>query len=115
MGRRPDCKECCKKLSSKRNKIRNAKFPEKRKDAVLKTKYGISLEQYNHLLKVQWNACKICGSTAPSGGVFSVDHCHKTGKVRGLLCHLCNIGLGAFKDSTETLKKAISYLETNSG
>jgi hypothetical protein len=42
---------------------------------------------------------------------LAVDHCHKTGKIRGLLCHYCNIALGGFKDSIESLKKAIKYLE----
>ena len=44
---------------------------------------------------------------------LSVDHCHKTGKVRGLLCHSCNTALGLLKDNTDVMRLAINYLETN--
>ena len=42
-----------------------------------------------------------------------VDHCHKTGKIRGLICDSCNVGLGRFKDNIDNLKNAIKYLEKN--
>jgi hypothetical protein len=65
------------------------------------------------MLLEQHSVCRICGTDNPGGRgkVFSVDHDHQTGKVRGLLCHHCNVGLGNFKDSIDILKKAISYLE----
>lgn len=51
-------------------------------------------------------ACDLCGEVGP----LHVDHCHKTGAVRGVLCHLCNTGLGSFRDSPTLLARAINYL-----
>lgn len=78
-------------------------------------KYGISIERYEQMLAEQNGACAICGS--PDNGDkptdrFHVDHCHTTGIVRGLLCLSCNHGLGKFKDSVESLRSAIRYLES---
>lgn len=82
----------------------------------LKNVYGISLEQYAGMLEAQGGVCAICGrhetrTDARNGKVrhLSVDHCHKTRKVRGLLCSKCNIGLGKFDDSEEMLYRAIAY------
>lgn len=65
------------------------------------------------MLTVQGSSCKICLTTEPGGKglVFHVDHCHDSGKVRGLLCMACNIMLGKAQDNTETLRAAIKYLE----
>lgn len=82
-------------------------------------KYGLSLEDYNNMLVVQHGVCVICGDlekTSHSTGLvhnLSVDHNHQTGKVRGLLCHHCNTGLGGFKDNILLLEKAIQYLKMN--
>lgn len=80
-----------------------------------KHRYGITIEEYNSMLKNQNGRCKIC-STLETGrklsARLSVDHCHKTGKVRGLLCFHCNSGLGKFKDNPKVLENAIQYLET---
>jgi hypothetical protein len=86
---------------------------EKRRDRDLKSKYGIGLNEYNHMLVQQNYGCKICGlsHTETRTGVLDVDHCHTTGLVRGLLCTDCNNGLGRFKDNTEILRRAINYLE----
>lgn len=54
--------------------------------------------------------CKICNQSCSSGYKLSVDHCHLTGEIRGLLCLRCNKGLGYFKDNPEFLSKAIKYL-----
>lgn len=73
--------------------------------------YGLTLEKYNEMLTAQNGVCKICSCKDDSRwGVLSVDHCHSTGKVRGLLCAKCNKGLGQFKDNVELLDKAKSYL-----
>lgn len=69
-------------------------------------RYGLTEEAYDALMEKQDGGCAICGAE----GDFSVDHCHDTKKVRGLLCRECNIGLGKFKDDPELLRKAISYL-----
>lgn len=75
--------------------------------------YGITIEEYEKLLKIQNNKCSICKSDDPkrsASTVFSIDHCHTTGKVRGLLCTSCNIILGHARDSVEILQQAINYL-----
>ena len=80
----------------------------------LKSRYGMTLEEYAELFDKQKGLCAIC-STPPRetkrGNRLHVDHSHETGKIRGLLCHLCNSLLGNAKDRTDTLKKAIDYLE----
>lgn len=79
--------------------------------------YGISVDKYEEMFTEQVGLCKICET---EGFVMDatrhkmklvVDHCHKTGVVRGLLCHNCNRGLGLLQDSTKALQNAISYLE----
>ena len=78
----------------------------------LKKRYGISLEQYNEMFVKQEGKCAICKQHQMNFKVsLAVDHCHTTGKVRGLLCASCNRALGYFRDSTENLKIALSYLE----
>ena len=61
----------------------------------------------------QSGLCKICKKDIVIGGRTGakVDHCHETGKIRGLLCNRCNLGLGYFKDSTASIASAIVYLD----
>lgn len=75
--------------------------------------YGITLEDYNEKLIEQNNKCKICNqeNTFDRYGVLAVDHDHSTGKIRGLLCYKCNVGLGNFNDNKQLLEKAINYLK----
>lgn len=78
------------------------------------TKYGINEEQYFEMLAAQHHQCKICGKPVDQNGKrFAVDHCHTTGKIRSLLCHNCNVGLGNFNDNIEIMMKAIEYLKDN--
>jgi hypothetical protein len=70
--------------------------------------YGLDAEAYRRLVEQQQNACAICQSDF--GGRPHVDHCHTTGIVRGLLCGLCNHGLGSFRDSPDRLMAAAAYL-----
>lgn len=68
-------------------------------------------EEFDRRLKEQEGKCGICGKTAEEESrKFAVDHCHKTLKIRGLLCMSCNTGLGKFKDDPELLTKAIEWL-----
>ena len=76
----------------------------------LKNSYGMTLEEKEALLKSQNNKCKICKDEL-QGKKLHIDHCHTTGKIRAILCHHCNTGLGLFKESPELLTKAIEYLE----
>ena len=82
------------------------------RDQYYKKTYNISLEDYNNLLESQNYTCKICKKEEKhTNKALAVDHCHSTGKVRGLLCFDCNTALGKFKDSTELLYEAINYLQ----
>lgn len=87
----------------------------------LKRVFGINLNDYNEILKKQNNVCGICKNKEvekhQSGKTrkLAVDHCHKSGKIRGLLCTSCNQGLGKFKDSIPILTESIKYLENYNG
>lgn len=70
------------------------------------------MSEYNRMLGVQNGLCKICGMIN-DGKSLCVDHCHKTGKIRGLLCANCNSGIGMMKDSPDILRNAIDYLVNN--
>ena len=83
-----------------------------RRDVVIRNQYGITLEQYNNMLKAQNYSCAICGEEDEvEGRRLAIDHCHTTGQVRGLLCGKCNRGLGLFYDNEDLLQKAIQYLK----
>lgn len=78
----------------------------------IKRKYGISIDEYELMLVHQNNKCLICAKDqTKEQQAFAVDHCHKTGKIRGLLCCSCNRGIGYLKDSIQNLHSAIQYLE----
>lgn len=72
--------------------------------------YGLSQANYQDMAEEQEGRCAVCDE--PFNDDDNVDHCHRTGKVRGLLCSHCNKGLGFFKDSVPKLLKAIKYLIT---
>lgn len=74
-------------------------------------KYGLNLVEYRLLERSADGKCMCCGN--PSSKRLHIDHDHTTGKVRGLLCGTCNVGLGHFKDDTTLLAKAIEYLKVN--
>jgi hypothetical protein len=81
------------------------------RNARLKKKYGLTIADYNKMLGLQNGKCAICCISESKGrGGFHVDHCHTTNKVRGLLCHSCNTGLGHFRDDIEILDAAAKYL-----
>lgn len=86
-----------------------------RSNYLLRT-YGIDSRQYDAMVASQDRLCAICGAqeTAMMRGKtlgLSVDHCHETGAVRGLLCRACNAGIGHLKDDPRLLRAAIDYLE----
>ena len=76
-------------------------------------KYGVTKDFLIGLYEAQQGKCAICGNEPSSKRALHVDHNHETGKVRGLLCHGCNVALGSFKEDVNTLNKAIEYLRSN--
>jgi len=75
----------------------------------MKSRYGITIEEYDEAFELQDGACAIC--MKPQKRRLSVDHDHATGNFRGLLCVSCNFGLGSFKEDQEILMAAIGYLD----
>lgn len=90
----------------------NKKFPWKAREANLR-QFGLSIEDYEGMLAKQNGTCQIC-CEPPGVRRLAVDHCHVSGKVRGLLCINCNHALGKMKDSPELLEAAAQYLRRNS-
>ncbi len=88
------------------------------KESIYKVRYGIGLQDIADMLVVQGNACALCHSEFRSDrrkyNEVRIDHCHRTGKVRALLCHSCNIGMGYFGDDPTRLRAAADYLEQHS-
>lgn len=80
----------------------------------IKQEYGLSEQEYNGLIEKQKNKCAVCGTSDVKMNHCKrlvIDHCHKTGKVRGLLCNHCNTALAAVNDNVDTLKKLIKYVK----
>jgi hypothetical protein len=80
-------------------------------DARLRRAYGITLVQYEAMVKEQGGCCAIC--QRPNWQALAVDHSHVTGVVRRLLCHACNMALGQFEGSVERIETALSYLRAH--
>jgi hypothetical protein len=96
--------------------------PDFHSNESLKKNYGVTLAWYEQRLAEQGNACAVCKKDASQNTVrqgkvlrLSVDHCHETGKIRGLLCNNCNRAIGLLGDCGDTLKSAIAYLEKHGG
>lgn len=99
-----------------RSKARRLKSPEKVRTefrkSYLKTQYGLTAAGHDAIRERQGNKCGCCGDVfRPERNQVAVDHCHKTGVVRGLLCSRCNLGLGHFLDSSLRLRLAAGYLD----
>ncbi len=104
----------CKTCTKARLKDSPSQSPERKRELHLQRAYGITVEEYSARLKQQDNKCACCGTTEAGGrhdtSFFVVDHCHDSGKVRGLLCHNCNTALGLLRDDVSTIANLISYL-----
>lgn len=94
-----------------------ARHPRKRRAADFKARYGIGAAEYQAMFDQQKGLCLICEKPETSLNqltheprLLSVDHCHDTGKVRGLLCKRCNTGIGAFEEDPDLMKAAIRYI-----
>lgn len=89
--------------------------PRNRKAEKLQLRYGLTYEQWEAMRQAEDCRCMICGiSEDELGKKLDVDHCHDSGKVRGLLCNPCNTMLGHARDKVEILEAAVAYLKENS-
>jgi hypothetical protein len=120
-GLYPSCK-ACKALYNKTDRVQELRKDwrvnnkQRMRENNYKKSYGTTIEDYDRMLKEQKGKCAICSSTETKNknySYFAVDHCHKTGKIRGLLCDKCNTALGSFQDNIKVLSKAIEYLKQN--
>jgi hypothetical protein len=108
------CKVCELNKQKQMRRNRPIEYKQKDKNKRIKKEYGIDLKEYDELEKAQEYKCAICKNLRGlSRFGLHIDHCHKTGKIRGLLCQSCNMGLGNFKDNPSLLLKAVEYLNEN--
>ena len=119
-GKNCYCKPCAAAMSRQRHRDTPEKTREEARRYWLKYLYGITPAIYQEMLSSQGDCCAICKSPGRvirrnQRFALHVDHCHKTGKVRGLLCHNCNTILGSAGDDVKILEKAIGYLKLTEG
>ncbi len=113
-GKRPDCNVCS--LARTREWC-NKQSPKYHRKTNLKKTHGLQWDEYMQMLDSQNFHCAICERPILAFGGMSdkniahVDHCHKTGMIRGLLCKDCNSGIGFLKDNSSLLKIAAEYLD----
>ena len=108
------CCKTCRSIEQPRKRwYQNNK--NKVKNGALIRAYGITLDGYNKMFQEQQGCCAICGKhQSESGRAFAVDHCHKSGKIRKLLCLNCNAVLGHVNDDIDLLREMILYVEAQS-
>ncbi len=97
LGLRARCRQCC---------------AVKDRDYLLQRRFGITASDFDILLERQGGGCALCGTRQPLGrwGRFAVDHCHETGRVRGLLCNRCNAALGVLGDTPTRIARVHEYV-----
>lgn len=107
-GLSTECKTCSRSKASKYHHTNTSKV----RNSNRLRRYGVDEKTYLSMLVQQDNKCCICKQSAADSpkGILFVDHCHSSGKVRGLLCHHCNLVIGHAKDSIDTLEQSIVYL-----
>lgn len=108
-GRHSVCKKCCQDYHQEWRD----ENPSKIREQTLRNRYGIDQSIFDSMLEQQQHRCAVCGSMDAQRKDLDklvIDHCHESGKVRGLLCHNCNAGLGHFKDNPQWLMSAVRYL-----
>jgi len=101
----------CKKCSTKQSIESYKRNPNTKRKYNLMKEYGITLESFESMKLDQNNKCAICQNTFKNSVDTCVDHCHSTKKVRGLLCNHCNRAIGLFKESLDSIKSALAYLQ----
>lgn len=119
-GPRPQCKPCY-RANGRRYWRRNANEAQRDRcyDGFLRRTYGISLTEYNALAASQGWTCAICGCDPKVANAhmgrhaqrLHVDHCHASGRIRGLLCNRCNVSIAPLERHPDWLQRALSYLE----
>lgn len=102
----PCCREKQKKASGARHRSKH-----NWRQIHLWSRYRITNEQFQEILTEQGGGCAICGAPDTPENKLSVDHCHRTNVIRGILCFSCNRGIGSLQDDPQLLQAALDYLE----
>lgn len=114
---RPTCKVCNSERAMRWHVDNPGRMVSNRRKRLLADLYGLTPEKYDAMLRAQGGVCAVCGKAPRRAHVrdmrLTVDHCHKGGHVRGLLCSRCNRAIGLFGDDPVLMRKAISYLLRN--
>lgn len=111
------CKQCLRDYQNARNKTQNEKrrkrpeIREQQRRHNLEKYYSLSVEDYDKMMDFQGGVCFLC-KNHPKTKKLGVDHDHKTGAIRGLLCSWCNVALGKFRDSAEIINRAAEYFKS---
>lgn len=109
-------KACLAKSGWQSGRLKGTGVTHDRRAYKLNKDFGLSRADYDAMLAAQGGVCAICGTDrnrgARDGMHFAVDHCHDTGKIRGLLCNRCNRALGFWEDDPALLRAALEYLDS---
>lgn len=112
--RRASCRTCQAAYYKRWREADPAAYAKRKRASNLRNKFGITIKQYEEALAAQNGGCAICGYFHEEKAL-SVDHCHETGFLRGLLCDCCNTGIGKLGDDPAMLRRAVRYLENPPG
>lgn len=112
-GRTSYCKPCAIAKTAAWQKANPERARAASASSQMRTRNGMTQEEYDAMLAAQGGVCAICGRAdlLPKNKRFDIDHCHGSGRVRGLLCRRCNVVLGYVSDDSEILRAAALYLE----
>lgn len=105
------CTLCAKITNQRWLEKKRQEDPDWQRRKHLKLNWGLTIADYDEMLENQNGQCAICGTEDFGSKRGAVDHNHKTGEIRGILCSKCNQGLGLFNDDVESLNSAIQYLK----
>lgn len=112
---RSQCRECdnARQREQREKRPNTERYSKERlKGYQLKASFGITYDEWAALMESRGWACEICKRTVEtSGRTLAVDHCHVTGKIRGILCQRCNCAIGLLMENSESLRNAINYLQ----
>ena len=114
-GKSGRCAECLRASGKRYKQTRPDDYHLRKRESWLRLNYNITVTDYDKMVEDQGDRCGICESNdkGTNRGHWCVDHCHTSGKVRGLLCSACNKALGQLGDTKEALQKALKYLDTH--
>lgn len=107
---RSKCKACERAAALAWRAANPYRVAENNRRASLRRWYGLDEERYGALLSAQGGVCAICRGTNRAGKRLFVDHCSSSGVIRGLLCNLCNMAIGALRHDADTIKRAALYV-----